>query len=392
MNLSLLLLLVVTFEFAFTEPILRSVNSFSNRLYSVLPKIDNLIFSPLSLHDSLSTAYQGAAGSTASAIRNALNLTELRSTAGSYRNMLKTLRSSQDVHVEVASRIFIANDIELKKDFRSRLDSFFSDIQKINFAQRVEAINQINGWVKETTHHRINHLLGEEDVKEDSQVYLLSAVYFKGEWLRKFPRARTSEFYVTETEKKECLMMEQAGKVYYGENRELNAEILKIPYKDEKFACVIVLPRKINGLPDLEEKLKEMDLSILTLMTTEQHVRMVLPKFKVETTFPFNNPLKQLGLSEIFSNSANFSKMVENEDLKVDKVIQKAVINFNEDGTEATAANAATVLMKSAEFFRAQFIANHPFIFYVTAQLGHESDPSTLLILFMGKVTTPEYE
>ncbi|KRT82314.1 hypothetical protein AMK59_4339 [Oryctes borbonicus] len=388
MNFRLLLLLVASSKITSAEPIFPSINSFANRLYNVLPKKDNLVFSPLSLHDSLSIAYEGAAGNTASSIRNALNLSE---PARSYRKMLGMLRLPMDICLEVASRIFIADDVKLKKAFRSILNDFFSDVQNINFTQTTKAAEQINYWVKATTHNKINQLIEETNINEDSRALLLSAVYFKGEWMRKFPRAHMSEFYVTETETIRCLTMEHSRKAYYGENENLDVQILRIPYKDNRFAFVLLLPRTINGLAVLEEKLKDSDLAALALMTTKQRVRIVLPKFQVESSFSFNAPLKQLGFSEIFSNGANFTKMVENEDLKVDEIIQKAVIDFNEVGTEVTAANAAAIVRKSAERFVVEFKANHPFIFYITFKPENESDASTFLLLFMGKVTVPVY-
>lgn len=47
----------------------------------------------------------------------------------------------------------------------------------------------------------------------------------------------------------------------------------------------------------------------------------------------------QIGLGDIFEDSADFSGMLESpEPLHVSKVIQKAFIEVNEEGTEAAAA------------------------------------------------------
>lgn len=46
----------------------------------------------------------------------------------------------------------------------------------------------------------------------------------------------------------------------------------------------------------------------------------------------------QIGLSDIFSDNADFSNMLIDETLKVDKVIQKAFVEVNEEGSEASAA------------------------------------------------------
>lgn len=59
-----------------------------------------------------------------------------------------------------------------------------------------------------------------------------------------------------------------------------------------------------------------------------------------------------MGLSVIFSDKANFSKISENgEDLKVSDVIQKAFIEVNEEGAEAAAATGTYSFQLSKMFF-----------------------------------------
>lgn len=96
----------------------------------------------------------------------------------------------------------------------------------------------------------------------------------------------------------------------------------------------------------------------------------------------------QLGISKIFNEEADFSNMLESaEALQVSNVFHKAVIEVNEEGTEAAAANGkhlihtytfeykyiffsnsnillAMIMMTRCLLMPLQFVADRPF-FYV---------------------------
>lgn len=61
--------------------------------------------------------------------------------------------------------------------------------------------------------------------------------------------------------------------------------MLEIPYKGDQLSLVVVLPREIDGLQALEEKLKDpsvLDKAFSAMSNIE--VDVYLPKFKIETT------------------------------------------------------------------------------------------------------------
>ena len=68
-------------------------------------------------------------------------------------------------------------------------------------------------------------------------------------------------------------------------------------------------------------------------------------------------------------------------DLYITKVIHKAIIEVNEEGSEAAAATAVVVGTK-AVMHKPVFKADHPFLFMIR---HNETGP----ILFMGRVANP---
>jgi serpin B len=67
--------------------------------------------------------------------------------------------------------------------------------------------------------------------------------------------------------------------------------------------------------------------------------------------------------------------------LWVSKVIQKAFIEVNEEGSEAAAATAGIMMMRAA-LRTPQFNCDQPFLYYI-------KDNHTGLILFAGRVSDP---
>lgn len=73
--------------------------------------------------------------------------------------------------------------------------------------------------------------------------------------------------------------------------------------------------------------------------------------------------LFQMDMNLMFSQSANFSELLNTkQNLTVTKVVHKALIEVNEEGTEAAAATGAEASTFSMETY---FNADHPFLFAI---------------------------
>lgn len=73
--------------------------------------------------------------------------------------------------------------------------------------------------------------------------------------------------------------------------------------------------------------------------------------------------------------------MAPGNDLVLSKVVHKAFVEVNEEGTEAAAATATIMMMRMS--MPASFIADHPFLFFI------RHNPS-MSILFAGRYCTPK--
>ena len=88
-----------------------------------------------------------------------------------------------------------------------------------------------------------------------------------------------------------------------------------------------------------------------------------------------------LGMKDAFSRASDFSGMDGQQDLYIDKILHKAFVDVNEEGTEAAAATAVVMGIK-AVMHPVTFRADHPFLFLI-----REKNAGS--ILFMGRVADP---
>ncbi len=100
-------------------------------------------------------------------------------------------------------------------------------------------------------------------------------------------------------------------------------------------AAIILLPTKIDGLSDLEERLTIENLQKWSAELKPREVNVHLPKFKTTSEFNLGGVLASMGMSLAFSSKADFSRMSTQEPLLISAVIHKAFVDVNEEGTEA---------------------------------------------------------
>ena len=87
----------------------------------------------------------------------------------------------------------------------------------------------------------------------------------------------------------------------------------------------------------------------------------MVPKLKIETSYNLNQVLAEMRMKSVFNPSADLSGIDGKQDLDVSRVVHKAYVEINEEGTEAAAATAISVKWKSLPVFR----ADHPFMFFI---------------------------
>lgn len=351
----------------------------------------NHFFSPYSLSIALAMTYGGARGETekqmATVLHFSLGQNKLHSTFSELQNHFKQIQQEGEFRLNIANALWIQNNYEILRDFRELNRKYYeANLFGVNFINDPEGSRRkINDWIERKTQGRIKDLLGKGIIKTLTRLVLTNALYFKGDWMRKFnpDKTRKKDFWITEESKTKVRMMTQKNFFGYSESKEL--QVLEMSYEGVDLSMIILLPRKKDGLAELEKKLNTQTLTEWLSILRIKHVEISIPKFETIRSLNLKQILSSLGMVDAFSNRADFSGIELKKELKISDVVHKAFINVDEAGTEAAAASAVVMGIKSALPPKdlPQFIADHPFLYLIR-------DRITGTILFMGRLTEPE--
>lgn len=162
-------------------------------------------------------------------------------------------------------------------------------------------------------------------------------------------------------------------------------EAIALPYEGGsegvQLVMLILLPKELKTF---EQGLSLDQLKNLLSSMTLQVVDVALPKFQMATRIYAKDILENMGMKIPFSRAADFSGINGKRDLLLSAAVHQAYIDVDEYGTEASAASAVSVGLKSAPSEKADiaFVADHPFMTLVL-------DAASGQILFIGRVDNP---
>ncbi len=347
----------------------------------------NIFISPLSVSIALAMTLNGASGETEEAMTNTLQLQGLdsESTNVGYAGLRGALQTSDPkVTLTIANSLWARQDVPFNQDFLQRNAEYFSaEISTLDFMDP-NTLTTINQWVNTNTNGKIPKILDE--INSDLVLFLINAIYFKGTWQTEFDPAHTRDgtFYLATGDEKQVPMMTRSGDYRYYENYDEMFQAISIPYGDGRMSMYIFLPYRESDLNTFLGRLNSEQWENWIAQFHEQEIFLSMPKFKLEYEKTLNNPLQSLGMEIAFApGRADFSRMADLEtlgkNLYIGEVLHKAVVEINEEGSEAAAVTSIGIRATSLP---PQFVVNRPFFFAIR-------DNETKTVLFMGNVVNP---
>ncbi len=364
-------------------------NVFAFDLYGkVSASQGNVFMSPFNISDALAMTYMGARGETAEQMAKVLHLVPQGDVAPAFRELLAQLndpkrRSQYDLLT--ANALWGQHDYHFLPAFVDQLrKDFGGDLYAVDFQKNADAARQrINRWVEEQTKDKIKDLLKSGDVNALTRLVLTNAIYFKSDWLKPFSVKATVnlDFQLGGGKKQETPMMHQTGDFKLLETDQFQA--LELPYRGKELSMVVFLPRKTDGLANLERSLTAERMNEWLNKLQSHKVAVALPKFRMTAEFRLASTLSAMGMSAAFQQGrADLSGIDGSRELSIGDVIHKAFVEVDEKGTEAAAATAVVVRVASAVEQVRTFRADHPFFFMLR-------DNKTGSILFIGRLVQP---
>jgi len=345
----------------------------------------NIFFSPFSLSTAMGMTYAGAKGVSQDQIAKvfhfAPNSEKFHKQQG---NILKRLNAKTDsVQLNIVNSLWAEKTYPFKGSYSTLMKKAYSaKVRPMDFINKPEESRlTINRDIYKSTNEKIKDLLPLGSLNNLTRLVLTNAIYFKGEWKIKFQKERTSEanFHITPQNVIKCKMMGVKSEFNYYEGSKFQA--LELPYAGGNFSMVIILPAANQPLDELSNSLSNTSFDDIFKGFNNEEVIVSIPKFKLSKGYQLKEILSNMGMPQPFTDDADFTRMTSLSNLKISDVYHKAFIEVNEQGTEAAAATAVVIAMKSIghDTF---FIANRPFLFLIR-------EKSANTILFMGRIVDP---
>jgi len=343
----------------------------------------NVFVSPLSASLCLSMISNGASGNTLTEMQDVLGFPASSFSLDDLNNYNQKLTTAL-LDLDNTTQLGIANSIWVKQGFKV-YDSFVNvnkqmydaQVQELDFTSPT-AKDVINRWCAEQTNDCIKEVI--KVIPANARMYLLNALYFKGIWASQFEKSATRQENFTNSDgtQQKVNMMNQTEMFNYTQNSTFS--IAELPYGNEAFSMVILLP---SGGKTLDESLSELTSENWKEWNSNmvgKQLQVKLPRFKVEYDKTLIDDMIAMGMKDAFDgNKADFSKMSAAE-LYVGILQQFTYINVDEEGTEAAAVTVGGMLDSAGLPVTIPFYVDSPFAFMI-------KEKSTGAILFMGKVT-----
>jgi len=248
-----------------TPPEVQSVASANNQfaldLYARLRSADgNLFFSPYSVHKTLTMAYAGARGDTAREMAAVLHFPpgpgDPHRAYREARKLLNQKAAQRGVQLALSANLWGQRGYRFEKSFLSLLEECYgAGLQEVDFTAPEAARQTINAWVGKQTNQKIRELFPEGALNLTTRLVLASAIYFKGDWAQPFKKSGTRDdtFWLDARTRAQVPMMNQTDVFGYCDDRQV--QVLELPYAGRDLAMVVLLPRRRDGLAELEKSL-----------------------------------------------------------------------------------------------------------------------------------------
>lgn len=360
-------------------------NTFSFNLFKEVCQNDtsSVFLSPLSASMALAMTNNGAKGATAQEIIdmlgfNSYGMAEVNAYLQLLNDSLPLIDTS--TNVKIANSIWLEKTFSYKTAFVETNKRFYqAEVRTLDFKDS-QSLGIMNGWCDEKTNHKITKILDE--ISPDAVMFLMNALYFKGQWAHPFKESLTQEapFYASDGTSKNVEMMAQTKEFRY--TAQEHFDMVDLPYGNGAYSMQILLPH--SGIP-VDKIVNELNVTDYQKWIESLHyenIYLKLPKFKLEYDRTLNNDLMALGMKTAFDRLKADFGLLTDEQVYISFVKQKTYIDVNEEGTEAAAVTVVGIEKTTAMPSQpVSFVADHPFVLFIR-------ENSTNAILFMGKMVS----
>ena len=349
--------------------------------YAKENSIDNWSMSPLSASEVLGLMANGANGETLQQICDLLGVeSENLADVNSYYKNIKSQLFEEDntAKLNIANTVYLDDAFSALPDFEQTCKDYFDAPIHISDFDSESTWTEMDKWVSEQTNAKMKN----KPRIDGELVRIMNAMYFKGFWKSKFNNAYSDRFYPKYPETAYFVNVKIMKKLAkYGYARSEHFEACEIPYGNEAFSMVVMLPLDDVTLDEQLEKLTCEEYNSLMNDFDVHKLEIYLPKWEAKSRINLSKVISNMPeYKDIFDLTGDYSKM-SNDKIIVNSSVQNTYIKVDETGTEV-ASTTTSNNMNIAPLPEIDYVfkCDRPFFYLI-------KEKSTGAILLMGKVS-----
>jgi serine protease inhibitor len=376
-------------------------------------KTDNLVVSPYNAMAAISMVSKGAEGKTREEFARTIfgvSAKELDEAADAYAALNEQILAANKGQVELTT----ANGVWTNKDLVELKQAFADDLKK-TFGAEISAedfgnpatVGKINGWADKNTKGLIKEVL--DRLNSDDAAILASALYFKGQWTKKFDKKLTEDKGFTQDGASKPVQTPTMHQDYSGRdgltfNRGADYDAVALTYgeknrdegKNPTMRIVLVRPSD-ESVAARDWLAAQADGKIPEWLDPHCFAgcsgSVELPHLDIKQRHDLIPPMQDMGVKKAFEMGqpkkpgADFTRMFTEggDEICINKVQHDIVFKTDEEGSEAAAVTTIGMVRATSirpPEARMDIRLDRSFVFAL-------QDIESGAVLFMGAVNKP---
>ena len=339
----------------------------------------NDLVSPLSAVICLAMIANGADGKTLSQMEAAFGM-DVDTLNRSLYAYTSSLYRAEDCKLNLADSIWFRdeeNRLHVNESFlQANADWYDAQIYAAPFNQ--STLKDINTWCKQHTDGMIEKMI--DKINANTVMYLINALTFDAKWATKYEEKDVGDGHFTNYDgtQKPVQMLSSEERTYFAAD---GVKGFAKNYAGDRYSIVALLPDQGTDIYDLIGTLDGAGWMNLWNSRERTSVKVKMPEFTYSASMKLDDTLKTMGMTDMFSESADFSNLGYSErgNIYCSEVCQKVFIQVDRNGTKAAAITRGG-MAENDEMKAHSVILDRPFVYAIV-------DNATGLPIFIGAVT-----
>ena len=339
---------------------------FTVRLFQKCAEEDGNVFvSPVTVMGVLTMIGNGAEGSTLAQLEEVLG-EDIDILNSYFRGFMDSIGQGSEASIADSLWLNSAMELDIRDEFlQLNADGLGADVFSADLGNG--GVEEVNRWAKKSTRGMIPKAL--DSINPGTAMIAACALAFDAKWEERYTKDDVIKdlYFTTESgEKRTGVDYMCSDKEYYIETE--NSIGFMKPYKGARYAFAALLPNEGTSLDELIASLEGEALTEMLRSPGEGETEVRIPKFESEYGAELNSIMKEMGLTDIFDEAdADLSGIgtANGNTLYLDKLLQKAYVSVDENGTKAAAITFGNMMPQNAELNTRQVFLDSPFVYMI---------------------------